>query len=240
MKKLTGVFICLLLFTFISSARIIEVADAGITDKLKAVIAAKNAGGAPPSGCTPDSGDNYNQDFETGSEPTNWSNTNSPDYGATPPATDPGSNCTYALHVTAAAAAETATWTKPVSPLADTYWIRFYIYIVSGDFTGNEIIWENPSANLTIYDSSGLSFRLSSGGGNSNFISTTAGEWHRIDIEIIKGGNSYFYHDGTKSDVMTANNSATETLVFGTSLAKTMSVYYDEIAYSESGLIGAP
>ena len=47
MKKLSGVFICLLLFTFISSARIIEVADAGITDKLKAVIAAKNAGGAP-------------------------------------------------------------------------------------------------------------------------------------------------------------------------------------------------
>ena len=48
MKKLSGVFICLLLFTFISSARIIEVADAGITDKLRAVIAAKNAGGAPP------------------------------------------------------------------------------------------------------------------------------------------------------------------------------------------------
>ena len=47
MKKLSGVFICLLLFTFISSARIIEVADAGITDKLKAVIVAKNAGGAP-------------------------------------------------------------------------------------------------------------------------------------------------------------------------------------------------
>ena len=47
MKKLSGVFICLLLFTFISSARIIEVADAGITDKLRAVIAAKNAGGAP-------------------------------------------------------------------------------------------------------------------------------------------------------------------------------------------------
>ena len=44
MKKLSGVFICLLLFTFISSARIIEVADAGITDKLRAVIAAKNAG----------------------------------------------------------------------------------------------------------------------------------------------------------------------------------------------------
>ena len=43
MKKLSGVFICLLLFTFISSARSIEVADAGITDKLKAVIAAKNA-----------------------------------------------------------------------------------------------------------------------------------------------------------------------------------------------------
>ena len=51
MKKLSGVFICLLLFTFISSARIIEVADAGITDKLRAVIAAKNAGGAPPGGC---------------------------------------------------------------------------------------------------------------------------------------------------------------------------------------------
>ena len=44
MKKLTGVLVCLLLFTFISSARIIEVADAGITDKLRAVIAAKNAG----------------------------------------------------------------------------------------------------------------------------------------------------------------------------------------------------
>ena len=42
MKKLTGVLVCLLLFTFISSARIIEVADAGITDKLKAVIAARN------------------------------------------------------------------------------------------------------------------------------------------------------------------------------------------------------
>jgi len=54
MKKLSGVFICLLLFTVLSSARIIEVADAriievadaGITDKLRAVIAAKNAGGA--------------------------------------------------------------------------------------------------------------------------------------------------------------------------------------------------
>ena len=45
MKKLSGVLVCLLLFTFISSARIIEVADAGVTDKLKAVIAAKNAGG---------------------------------------------------------------------------------------------------------------------------------------------------------------------------------------------------
>ena len=55
MKKLSGVFICLLLFTFISSARIIEVADAGITDKLKAVIAAKNApaGGGAPSGNLP-------------------------------------------------------------------------------------------------------------------------------------------------------------------------------------------
>ena len=50
MKKLSGVFICLLLFTVLSSARIIEVADAGITDKLKAVIAAKNAGA--PAGCT--------------------------------------------------------------------------------------------------------------------------------------------------------------------------------------------
>ena len=49
MKKLSGVFICLLLFTVLSSARIIEVADAGITDKLKAVIAAKNAGGG---GCS--------------------------------------------------------------------------------------------------------------------------------------------------------------------------------------------
>jgi len=51
MKKLSGVFICLLLFTFISSARIIEVADAGITDKLRAVIAAKNAPaeGGPPA-----------------------------------------------------------------------------------------------------------------------------------------------------------------------------------------------
>ena len=49
MKKLSGVFICLLLFTFISSARIIEVADAGITDKLRAVIAAKNV--AAPAGC---------------------------------------------------------------------------------------------------------------------------------------------------------------------------------------------
>jgi len=45
MKKLSGVLVCLLLFTFISSARIIEVADAGITDKFKAVIAAKNAAG---------------------------------------------------------------------------------------------------------------------------------------------------------------------------------------------------
>ena len=45
MKKLSGVLVCLLLFTFISSARIIEVADAGITDKLKAVIAARNTGG---------------------------------------------------------------------------------------------------------------------------------------------------------------------------------------------------
>ena len=50
MKKLSGVFICLLLFTVLSSARIIEVADAGITDKLKAVIAAKNA---PAGGGTP-------------------------------------------------------------------------------------------------------------------------------------------------------------------------------------------
>ena len=49
-------FICFLLFTFISSARIIEVADAGITDKLKAVIAAKNAGGGGgvPIDCTTD------------------------------------------------------------------------------------------------------------------------------------------------------------------------------------------
>jgi len=45
MKKLCGVLICFFLLTFISSARIIEVADAGITDKLKAVIAAKNAAG---------------------------------------------------------------------------------------------------------------------------------------------------------------------------------------------------
>jgi len=51
MKKLSGVFICLLLFTFISSARIIEVADAGITDKLRAVIAAKNAGAPAAGGC---------------------------------------------------------------------------------------------------------------------------------------------------------------------------------------------
>ena len=52
MKKLTGVLVCLLLFTFISSARIIEVADAGITDKLRAVIAAKNASApAAPGGC---------------------------------------------------------------------------------------------------------------------------------------------------------------------------------------------
>ena len=56
MKKLSGVFICLLLFTVLSSARIIEVADAGITDKLKAVIAAKNAGGASLT-CTAGTGD---------------------------------------------------------------------------------------------------------------------------------------------------------------------------------------
>jgi len=64
MKKLSGVLVCLLLFTFISSARIIEVADAGITDKLRAVIAAKNAGGeAPPS--TPDL---FYDSFGTGSD----------------------------------------------------------------------------------------------------------------------------------------------------------------------------
>ena len=50
MKKLSGVFICLLLFTVLSSARIIEVADAGITDKLRAVIAAKNVP-APGGSC---------------------------------------------------------------------------------------------------------------------------------------------------------------------------------------------
>ena len=50
MKKLSGAFICLLLFTVLSSARIIEVADAGITDKLKAVIAARNVP-APGGGC---------------------------------------------------------------------------------------------------------------------------------------------------------------------------------------------
>jgi len=49
MKKLCGVLICFFLLTFISSARIIEVADAGITDKLKAVIAAKNAPAAGSS-----------------------------------------------------------------------------------------------------------------------------------------------------------------------------------------------
>ena len=47
MKKLITILAIVLLAT--SSARIIEVADAGITDKLKAVIAAKNAGGAAPS-----------------------------------------------------------------------------------------------------------------------------------------------------------------------------------------------
>ena len=59
MKKLSGVLVCLLLFTFISSARIIEVADAGITDKLRAVIAAKNAGGggAAASGTYDPTGD---------------------------------------------------------------------------------------------------------------------------------------------------------------------------------------
>ena len=50
MKKLCGVLICFFLLTFISSARIIEVADAGITDKLRAVIAAKNAGAPAPGG----------------------------------------------------------------------------------------------------------------------------------------------------------------------------------------------
>ena len=59
MKKLSGVFICLLLFTFISSARIIEVADAGITDKLKAVIAAKNV--AAPGGPSADFSDDFNR-----------------------------------------------------------------------------------------------------------------------------------------------------------------------------------
>ena len=68
MKKLSGAFICLLLFTVLSSARIIEVADAGITDKLKAVIAAKNAaapGGSCPAG-TYEFG--YNGDYDTGKE----------------------------------------------------------------------------------------------------------------------------------------------------------------------------
>ena len=50
MKKLITILAIVLLAT--SSARIIEVADAGITDKLKAVIAAKNAG-APAGGVTP-------------------------------------------------------------------------------------------------------------------------------------------------------------------------------------------
>ena len=69
MKKLCGVLICFFLLTFISSARIIEVADAGVTDKLKAVIAAKNAPAAPAGPWT----DDFNRDNEDPLS-TNWSN----------------------------------------------------------------------------------------------------------------------------------------------------------------------
>ena len=64
MKKLSGVLVCLLLFTFISSARIIEVADAGITDKLRAVIAAKGAAVAACGLTSEPAGDIFSDGFE--------------------------------------------------------------------------------------------------------------------------------------------------------------------------------
>jgi len=57
------------LFTFISSARIIEVADAGITDKLKAVIAARNVP-APGSGTDPSFTYDVWVDFESNTDCT--------------------------------------------------------------------------------------------------------------------------------------------------------------------------
>ena len=214
MKKLSGVFICLLLFTFISSARIIEVADAGITDKLKAVIAAKNAGGAPAApaadhcadGCTSepdadllcedssdDAGDGKLCTWTdtAGSGTINWKATHNGTLGCT----DKG---TYALQLDMQSS--DATYVKhDLGSEVGTVHGKFWFNIVSESMSNTEEIKifktqnANPSSSfaLRVTDDNGT-LKFTSYVYDSGFLidiasshTISTGTWYRVRFDVV-------------------------------------------------------
>ena len=262
MKKLSGVFICLLLFTFISSARIIEVADAGITDKLKAVIARRNVAEEEPPACpsgTFAGGDT--ETFECGSAATQTYDNGTGAWAITGTLNTYDSadkiNGSYSMSMDLGASAEAyieadigsgdSDWSVKFAWYAPTItqWTSMSIFAArqtSGD----------PSSTYACYivyryDATGPNLRVrNQADAYTNEVYITAGAWYWIQVDYNDGGNielSVWNSAMTEDDdsPVTVEEAGTITGTFfyfgqyddgGTDFAKH---YFDDLQFSAAG-----
>ena len=237
MKKLSGVFICLLLFTVLSSARIIEVADAGITDKLRAVIAAKNA---PAGESYPGFDYDVYEDFEDALAGS-WSETDVSTV-LDPNNSDAEYVGTYGMKYDSATTAEAyANYTLGAGSanLSVGFWFK------SGTYAG----WAGDSWILVIYNdtngsalvvregnSAGDDSRRLSWGTDADVITIADATWYYLTCEYVQNGTSQCNLYNTSlakvgSTMSGASNDwiAEDVRICGYSVASSTACFYDEV-----------